>query len=49
MLAFTIGHLLEQYGYWAVFLAVGAESLGVPIPGRPPSSRPHSSPDPAIG
>jgi membrane protein YqaA with SNARE-associated domain len=34
MLAFTIGHLLEQYGYWAVFLAVGAESLGVPIPGE---------------
>ena len=34
MLAFTIGHLLEQYGYWAVFVAVGAESLGVPIPGE---------------
>jgi membrane protein DedA with SNARE-associated domain len=25
---------LQTYGYWAVFLAVGLESLGVPIPGE---------------
>ena len=30
----TIGQLVQTYGYWAVFLAVGAESLGVPIPGE---------------
>jgi membrane protein DedA with SNARE-associated domain len=34
MLAFSIGSLLATYGYWAVFLAVGAESLGVPVPGE---------------
>lgn len=27
-------HLIDQYGYWAVFLFVAAESLGVPIPGE---------------
>jgi membrane protein DedA with SNARE-associated domain len=30
----TIEHLVQTYGYWVVFLAVGAESLGVPIPGE---------------
>ena len=25
---------IQTYGYWAVFLAVGLESLGVPIPGE---------------
>jgi len=25
---------VQTYGYWAVFLAVGLESLGVPIPGE---------------
>lgn len=34
MLGVSIGHFLETYGYWAVFLAVGAESLGVPVPGE---------------
>ena len=27
-------HLIDTYGYWAVFLLVGAESLGVPLPGE---------------
>jgi membrane protein DedA with SNARE-associated domain len=30
----TIAQLVSTYGYWAVFLAVGLESLGVPIPGE---------------
>lgn len=30
----NIGHLIETYGYAAVFLLVGAESLGVPVPGE---------------
>src|SRR5579871_1505514 len=34
MLAVTIDHLLRNYGYWAVFVAVGIESLGVPLPGE---------------
>jgi membrane protein DedA with SNARE-associated domain len=27
-------HLIDQYGYWAVFVFVAVESLGVPIPGE---------------
>ncbi len=27
-------HLVSQYGYWAVFVLVAAESLGVPLPGE---------------
>lgn len=27
-------HLIDTYGYWAVFAFVAAESLGVPIPGE---------------
>jgi membrane protein DedA with SNARE-associated domain len=27
-------HLIHSYGYWAVFVFVAAESLGVPIPGE---------------
>lgn len=27
-------HLISTYGYWAVFVFVAAESLGVPIPGE---------------
>jgi membrane protein DedA with SNARE-associated domain len=27
-------HLINAYGYWAVFLLVGAESVGVPLPGE---------------
>jgi len=27
-------HLIHNYGYWAVFVFVAAESLGVPIPGE---------------
>jgi membrane protein DedA with SNARE-associated domain len=34
MFAVTINSLLDTYGYLAVFLAVGAESLGVPLPGE---------------
>ena len=30
----SISHLIEVYGYWAVFLFVGAESLGIPVPGE---------------
>jgi membrane protein DedA with SNARE-associated domain len=30
----NVNHLLEQYGYVAVFVLVGAESLGVPVPGE---------------
>src|SRR6266700_8302423 len=30
----TIEHLVQTYGYWAVFLAVGLESVGLPIPGE---------------
>jgi membrane protein DedA with SNARE-associated domain len=30
----TIEQLVQTYGYWMVFLAVGLESLGVPIPGE---------------
>jgi membrane protein DedA with SNARE-associated domain len=28
------GQLIVGYGYWAVFLLVGAESLGIPLPGE---------------
>jgi len=27
-------HLVNTYGYWAVFLLIAAESLGVPLPGE---------------
>lgn len=30
----NISNLIATYGYWAVFLLVGAESLGVPVPGE---------------
>jgi membrane protein DedA with SNARE-associated domain len=30
----NITHLVTTYGYWAVALLVGAESLGVPLPGE---------------
>jgi membrane protein DedA with SNARE-associated domain len=30
----NINHLLSQYGYAAVFVLVGAESLGIPLPGE---------------
>jgi membrane protein DedA with SNARE-associated domain len=30
----SVGHLIDTYGYWAVFLLVGAESLGIPVPGE---------------
>lgn len=30
----NIGHLIASYGYLAVFLLVGAESLGIPLPGE---------------
>ncbi len=30
----SIGHLIQTYGYTAVFLLVGAESLGIPVPGE---------------
>jgi membrane protein DedA with SNARE-associated domain len=30
----NISHLIEVYGYAAVFLLVGAESLGIPVPGE---------------
>jgi membrane protein DedA with SNARE-associated domain len=30
----NISHLITSYGYWAVFVLVGAESLGIPLPGE---------------
>jgi len=30
----NIHHLIESYGYWAVFLLVALESFGVPLPGE---------------
>ena len=30
----SIGHLIDNYGYLAVFILVGAESLGIPLPGE---------------
>ncbi len=30
----NISHLITSYGYWALFLLVGAESLGIPLPGE---------------
>jgi len=30
----NISHLVATYGYWALALFVGAESLGVPLPGE---------------
>ncbi len=30
----NISHLIELYGYFAVFILVGAESLGIPLPGE---------------
>ena len=29
-----MNHLVAAYGYWAVFLFVGAESIGIPLPGE---------------
>jgi membrane protein DedA with SNARE-associated domain len=34
MLAVSVNSLIHNYGYLAVFLAVGVESLGVPLPGE---------------
>ena len=30
----NVDQLLQNWGYWAVFLLVGAESLGIPLPGE---------------
>ena len=30
----TIGHLIETYGYWILFVLVSVESLGIPLPGE---------------
>jgi membrane protein DedA with SNARE-associated domain len=30
----NISHLIASYGYWALFVLVGAESLGIPLPGE---------------
>jgi membrane protein DedA with SNARE-associated domain len=30
----SIGHLIDTYGYLAVFIIVAAESLGIPLPGE---------------
>jgi len=30
----NVNHLLNSYGYWAVFALVAIESLGVPLPGE---------------
>jgi membrane protein DedA with SNARE-associated domain len=30
----TIGHLIETYGYWILFLLVAVESVGIPLPGE---------------
>ena len=30
----NLDHLVSSYGYWAVFVLVGLESLGIPLPGE---------------
>ncbi len=30
----NVSHLIATYGYWLLFVLVGAESLGVPLPGE---------------
>jgi membrane protein DedA with SNARE-associated domain len=30
----TLGHLIETYGYWILFLLVAVESVGIPLPGE---------------
>jgi membrane protein DedA with SNARE-associated domain len=30
----NVNHLLTTYGYWAIFIIVGLESLGIPLPGE---------------
>jgi membrane protein DedA with SNARE-associated domain len=30
----SFNHLVSTYGYWAVFVLVGLESLGIPLPGE---------------
>lgn len=30
----NISHLIASYGYWALFILIAAESLGVPLPGE---------------
>ena len=30
----SLGHLIAVYGYWALFVLVGAESVGIPVPGE---------------
>jgi membrane protein DedA with SNARE-associated domain len=30
----NVNHLLTTYGYWAVLILVGLESLGIPLPGE---------------
>lgn len=30
----SVSHLIQAYGYFAVLLLVGAESLGIPVPGE---------------
>jgi membrane protein DedA with SNARE-associated domain len=29
-----VGHLLRDYGHWAIFFIVGLESIGIPLPGE---------------
>ncbi len=33
-LGINVGHLLQSYGYWAVFVLVALESTGIPVPGE---------------
>ncbi|MEO8893023.1 MAG: DedA family protein, partial [Coleofasciculaceae cyanobacterium] len=30
----TIQEIARQYGYWAVFLGIALESIGIPLPGE---------------
>ena len=30
----SISHLIDTYGYWTVFVLVGVESVGIPLPGE---------------
>jgi membrane protein DedA with SNARE-associated domain len=30
----SLSHLIAVYGYWALFVLVGAESVGIPVPGE---------------
>jgi len=34
MLSHALHHFLADYGYWALALLIGLESMGIPLPGE---------------